>query len=267
MVRNIIILVFLFSGVLEAKTVFLDDFTSRNSDGTDLIDLNANLSRQSGQLKEPVNYSWLNVTNTEGSAAGIEPNSDSFTPVDDVLLLRNATDAAGLTQCAVDLDHDFQSLLQGRSWTIRYDALITGNITDSLDNWLALGFGGGSGNVDVGGTGSDAFSFGIRSNGQWLLWYKDLEKNQCFINGGIEGFIPGQTFHVEMTVDDSGDTSRLDVVVTLHNGFEAKVIEGIAFLRSEAARFEFRLAAISGGVAAQAVEGHIDNLEIVTLKN
>lgn len=258
----------LYTGASPSATgelLFHDNFTlPQPAASSSVHDPNEDLTRQQGS-SAPVQYFAENLTSTSHSNGGIEANCPDFDPKSDVLLLRNMTETEGLSMWVFDLDHDFGSELKGRKWGVRYDARLTTNMTDSADNWLAIGYGGKDGTVDAGGSGSDILSFGIRTNGEALVWYRDETGAQQFTHLGVPGFEQQGQYHAEIEVDDLGDRRSVAIHVTPRGGERHTLVEDLQLDRSlEGGHFEFRAVAVSGGTPRQVLDGRIDNLEIVT---
>jgi hypothetical protein len=251
-------------GLLQAETVFTDDFTVAVSTAERRqADPNALLSRQGGTWGQPVRYLVENPTGTPGSNGWIETNAPAFSPVGDVLMIQNLTSTSGLSMWGFELDADFSAELAGKLWRFSYDARLTSNMTGSQDNWLALGFGGREGSVDAAGSGSDVFTFAIRSNGQWLLWYRAPDGGQNFINEGSNPFPAQEQIRVDLDVDERGGGRLLTVTVTPLSGSARTVVADLPVATdNDSVRFEFRVAAITGGTPGQVADARIDNLEL-----
>jgi hypothetical protein len=247
--------------------IFSDDFAVEGAKPGALVDPNLNPDRQKHTANEAVSYQPEKGAAGPGSAIGIEVGCGDFEPSGDVLLLRNLTAESGLTMCSVDLQTDFGDELSGKKWALRYDALLTTSLPGNPDNWLAVGFGSKGGGVDAGGSGQDAFTFGIRTNGQWLLWYRDPSGAQQFLaSQGIAAFTAQQQYRVEIQVDDTGANPLLTIDVIPQAGQKQNLVSQLEIKRDGgSAAFEFRTAVISNGAAGEILDGRLDNVEIALL--
>ncbi len=251
----------------DEKLIFRDDFSVESGKPGAMDDPNLGLDRQKRASKEAVAYQPETGEAAPGSVIGVDVGCADFEPSGDVLLLRNLTAESGLTMCSVDLEKDFGDALSGKKWALSYDARLTTTQPGIPDNWLAVAFGSKGGGVNAGGSGQDAFSFGIRTNGQWLLWYRDPAGAQQFLaSQGIAFFAAQQQYRVEIQVDDTGANPLLTVDVIPQAGERQNLVSGLEIKRDgDSAEFEFRTAVISNGAAGEVLDGRLDNVEIAIL--
>lgn len=248
------------------QTILNDPFTlSTVPPANTYHDPNGNVpARQAGSVT--TTYTQGNPTATPGSFGAIEAGSGQLSPNSDALFLRSATAASGLSQFTLDLDSNFGSALSGQKWSLRYDARSASNMTGSMDNWLGIAFGSGASGVDAGGTGSDAFTFAVRENGEWLLWYRDANNVQGFVNNAVPGFVPGQQYSVTVLLDQTLDRPVLTVSVMPLGGSAQTVVDGLQLSAGGAdGWFEWRATTLSGGTAGQIFDTRIDNFELTVV--
>lgn len=259
------VLLALFNAIilLADTVVFADDFTvSGQSPADGLQEPNQSRFRQKGNKAGQVTYIPTNITDSDGSGGAIELQSSALVPSSDVLLLHNIVGASGLAMFSYDLETDFSDELSGRIWSLIYTARSTTSIVSNADNWFAVAYGGDADGVDAGGS-NDAFTFGVRTNGEWLLWYKDTLHQQHFISGGIEGYTPQQQYAVRITAKDYNTSMDLTIDVVPLNGSMQNITTDLSVGRStDFGFFEFRVAAFSGGVAGEVIDARLDNLRL-----
>lgn len=255
-------------GAASAAVVMEDDFTVKNPQAAHVEPNTGMPERQKGQCNTKYLLANANDTLVEGSFGAVEVQSTAFEPKSDVLFIRAATAPSGLSTFSVDLEHNFGGYLSKRKWIASYTVRCLSMMTGSQDNWLGFAYGAGEQRVDAGGMGSDVFTFGIRENGECLLWYRDAHNNQQFKAAGLTGFVKDDQVKVQILMDEKPSTPKLSVILTPSStGKPVSLFKEVEVAISGSnGWFEFRAANISGGTPGQVFDARIDDLKVEVAK-